>query len=128
MQHKGTPRSGRAGRPIQPTVIKGDHYRVEPRRKADGTWSYRAQVYNRTTKVREAAGTHATPEAAVAECQRRLGVLTNGPSISVAAVQHRWLEHKRAEHHEAKSIRYAEDGTAAFVEAYGTEPMAAVTR
>ena len=49
--------------------------------------AYNAQVYNaQLEEKRQNAGTFDTPEEAVAACQKALGVLSDGPSITVAAV------------------------------------------
>src|SRR3954447_23101687 len=116
------------GRPVSPTITKGRHYRVVPRRRADGSYGYNANVYNAATRKRENVGTFDTPEEGTAACQQRLGVLSSGPAITVAPVDARWLESKRTAVHERSSSAYAESATGAFVDTYGTEPANAITK
>jgi hypothetical protein len=118
----------RAGRPIKPTAIKGRNYRVAVRQRTDGTWAYQAQVYNAATRRRQTVGTYDTAEDAVAACQQALGLLSEGPSITVAAVQQRWLGHKRVQGHMLSSMRRAQENTDPFVAVYGREPMRTITR
>ena len=123
MQHKAT-----RGRPIKPATIKGRNYRAIPRTRADGSTAWAAQVYSAKTRQRQVVGTFDTPEEAVAACQQALGLLSEGPSITVAALQRRWLDYKRSERHLPKSLELAQERTDPFVRAYGTEPAKVITR
>src|SRR5262245_33402121 len=118
----------RSGRPIKPTTIKGKHYRVVPRQRSDGSYGYNGNVYNAATRKRENVGTFDTSEEGIAACQHRLGVLSDGPSITVVSVQQRWLEHKRAQGHMVSSMRRAQENTDPFVAVYGREPVKTITR
>jgi hypothetical protein len=122
------PRQPTTGRPIKPTPIKGRNFRVVPRPRKDGSYGYQAQVYNPATRKREVVDTYDAPEEAVAACQRRLGLLADGPSITVAAVQRRWLDWKHSEGHMLASVRRAQESTDPFVAVYGNEPINTISR
>ena len=73
-------------------------------------------------------GTFDTAEEGIAACQQRLGVLSDGPAITVAAVHARWLESQARRDPRVLVDALCRDATGAFVEAYGTEPANAITK
>lgn len=114
----------------KPKGFAGVNYDVRPRPtpRKDGTWPLQARVYNPATKKRDITKTFDTPEAAVIWCQQQLGIRSDGPSLTVGAVQRRWLDHKATEGHTMTSVRRASERTDAFAAVYGNEPIRTITR
>ena len=129
MQHQGTPRSGRAGRPRKHTRWGGDNWEVVPRQRADGGWSFLPRVYDAETRAKvNLATVRDDAEAAERAAKAWLGIHSSGPVITVAALQRQWLAWKQRQGHKRISMTRAEENTGPFVAAYSSEPVRAITR